>query len=59
LSYTFRIVNRGKVFADNVTVWLVDTWGSQLGSDPVFLTQMVPATGRRGAEPRDRAARFV
>jgi hypothetical protein len=41
LAYTFRIVNRGKVFADNVTVWLVDTWGSQLGGEPVVLAQMV------------------
>lgn len=46
LVYTFRVKNRGKVFADNVTLWLVDAFGAQL-CEPRHLAQML--------EPSDTA----
>lgn len=39
-TYTFRIKNRGKVFADDVSVWLVDAFGSELGPR-VAVDQMI------------------
>lgn len=46
LAYTFRVRNRGKVFADNVTLWVVDAFGAKL-CEPRNLAQML--------EPNDTA----
>ena len=39
-SYAFQVKNRGKVVADNVTLWLVDAFGAQL-CEPRHLAQML------------------
>jgi hypothetical protein len=42
LSYRFRIKNRGKVFADGLTVWLVDDAGTE-ASPPAGPLPMIGA----------------